>query len=163
MHLNSSVSGGLEAVRLNYVPALRDRLMKPMLEQGPDGVDATIAAMDEYGLSRDDLFESLRELQFSNSKDVFATMDSKTKSAFTRKFNQGTHKSQALGGGDVTKKRKRAVESDMGLPGEEDDDAASESDNDEAAAASVFKAKKKKAAPKKKAAAPKKKAAKKGR
>jgi len=168
MHLNSSVSGGLEAVRLSYVPALRDRLMKPMVEQGADAVDATIAAMDEYGLSRDDLFETLKELQFSNQKDIFAGMDTKTKTAFTRKFNQGVHKSQALGGGEVTKKRKRAVDdAPGGMLGDEDEgqESESESDTDEAAAAAFLSKKKapakKKAAPKKPGSAPKKKAAKK--
>ena len=72
-------------VRLAYVAALKDALMKPMLSGGasssaegsggPTGVDATIAMLDEYGLSRDDLFETLAEFKFPDGRpDPFSAV-----------------------------------------------------------------------------------------
>jgi hypothetical protein len=45
-------------------------------------------------MSRDDFFETLAELRLPMGQDPFSAIDSKTKSAFTRKYNQGTHRAQ---------------------------------------------------------------------
>ncbi|CAM9771554.1 unnamed protein product, partial [Choristocarpus tenellus] len=56
-HLNSSISGGPEAVRLSYLPTLRVALTRPLLERGAEGAEECVSMLEEYGLSRDDLFE----------------------------------------------------------------------------------------------------------
>ena len=59
-------------------------------------INEAIALMDEYGLDRDDLFENLDEFKIDSEAKGFNDIDSKQKAAFTREYNQGSHKSQAL-------------------------------------------------------------------
>lgn len=97
-HLNFSVSGGTNEVRLSYLPILRDRLLSLLLNKNnsDSNVDSAIAFMDEYGLDRDDVFEKLDEFKIDPKGIDFSKMDSKMKAAFTRLYNQGVHRSQAL-------------------------------------------------------------------
>lgn len=96
-HLNTSVSGGREELRLSYLPVFRNRFLE-LLQKGE--VDAAVHLMDEYGLSRDDVLEKLDEFrldkQKSGSDSSFDRLDSKTKANLTRTYNQGSHTSQAL-------------------------------------------------------------------
>ncbi|CAN0486120.1 unnamed protein product, partial [Laminaria digitata] len=91
-----------QAVRLSYIHFLKTVLTKPLRDEGAEGAPACVALLEEYGLSRDDLFEILPEFQLSSKgmkkppPDVFACLDSKTKSAVTRCYNAMSHKSQAL-------------------------------------------------------------------
>eukprot|EP00616_Rhizochromulina_sp_CCMP1243_P009043 CAMPEP_0118991158 /NCGR_PEP_ID=MMETSP1173-20130426/51167_1 /TAXON_ID=1034831 /ORGANISM="Rhizochromulina marina cf, Strain CCMP1243" /LENGTH=421 /DNA_ID=CAMNT_0006942269 /DNA_START=28 /DNA_END=1293 /DNA_ORIENTATION=+ len=142
MHLSSAVSGGQEAVRLNYAPVLRRRLVSPLLQKGAEGVQETIAMLDEYGMSREDLFETLPELQLPGYGEDLDKIDSKTKSAFTRKYNQGVHRSQAIAGAaqaGTGKKRKVSTAPEDLVDGDEAGEEEPEEDND----VSQFVAKKK--------------------
>lgn len=147
-HTNECISGGFEAMRLSYASALRDRLLHPILNKGgAEGAQETIALMDEYGLSRDDLFENLRDLQLpTGGPDPFTQIDTKAKAAFTRLYNSGVHKSQALGPdqGKASKKRKAAAvdEPPAELAAEEEEATPSaEEDTEEEADLSAFKPK----------------------
>lgn len=51
-------------MRLDYVPYLRNRLLQPLLSRNKEGCDETIQLLDEYGLTKDDFTESMREMQF---------------------------------------------------------------------------------------------------
>ncbi|CBN77287.1 conserved unknown protein [Ectocarpus siliculosus] len=101
-HLNASVSGGTEAVRLSYIHFLKRLLTQPLREEGAAGAPACVDLLEEYGLSRDDLFEVLPEFVLSGKgmkrppPDLFGSLDSKTRSAVTRCYNSQAHKSQAL-------------------------------------------------------------------
>lgn len=53
---------------------------------GQGEVEEAIAFMDEYGLSRDDIFETLASVRLG-SKDYSKLIETKTKSAFTRKYD----------------------------------------------------------------------------
>lgn len=46
-----------QAVRLSYLPFLKLSLTRPLRERGVDGAQECADALEEYGLSRDDLFE----------------------------------------------------------------------------------------------------------
>lgn len=46
-----------QAVRLSYLHFLRSTLTKPLRDYGADGARACVELLEEYGLSRDDLFE----------------------------------------------------------------------------------------------------------
>lgn len=46
-----------QAVRLSYLHFLKTVLTKPLRDEGADGAPACVALLEEYGLSRDDLFE----------------------------------------------------------------------------------------------------------
>jgi replication factor C subunit 1 len=81
--------------------------------------------MDEYGLSRDDVFETMDEFCIGGKereRDKFGSLDSKDEAAFTRLYNAGVHKSQALvaeqGFGGKKKKTKVKAEPVEGEGGE---------------------------------------------
>ena len=140
-HMNYKVSGGTQDLRLSYLPVLREQLM--LLLSKDDGVQEAIGLMDEYGLSREDVFERFDEFKMDKKAHAFGDMDSKRKAAFTRTYNQMAHKSQALvveqGG---AKKAKRggggaaiageaadldAIDDDAQNQAEEDDDVEDDS------------------------------------
>lgn len=112
-----------------------------------------IQILDEYGLSRDDFMETMKDLQFKVEKDAvlsdqFEQIDSKVKSALTRTYNTGEHHSQALVSAMDSKKyssSKRKVvptqEDDWGDVGEDEDGLVpreDEDDNDDDEDVSMF-------------------------
>ena len=108
LHMSSNVSGGREAVRLDYFDPLRIRLMRPLVtasavEHAAEAANETIALLDGYSLSQGDLMETMIEVSFAKDPsnafpDYAKTIDSRVKAAFTREYKKGTHRSQSLGG-----------------------------------------------------------------
>jgi replication factor C subunit 1 len=99
MHMRQKANGvNAKALRMDYLCTLRGALLRPLLHaQGKDEVAQTIQLMDDYGLNRDDLFETMQEVRIAlNKPDPFAKLTSQTKAAFTREYNKGSHTSQAL-------------------------------------------------------------------
>ena len=95
-HMNYRVSADTTELRLGYIPALRQGFLKLMLDKNGARMEEVINIMDEYGLDRDDIFEKLDEFNLDKKAEKFSDVDSKTKAAFTREYNKGSHKSQAL-------------------------------------------------------------------
>jgi len=117
-HLNFNISGDMTELRLLYVPAFREHFMKLLMSEEPQ-ISNAIELMDEYGLDRDDLFENLDEFTLDSKSRKMANLDSKVKASFTREYNKGSHKSQALVDEQgVTKSRQRKAKDD------DDDDIA---------------------------------------
>ena len=157
-HMNYRISGDSTELRLHYVPVLQERFMS-MLQEGNNGSGVTkaIEFMDSYGLDRDDVFETLDELRLAtgggtsggstkgsgsskqkkNTGSLSSVLDSKQKAAFTRAYNEGTHKSQALvaeQGADKKTKSRGGTTQASSAPAElgtVDDDAGKEDDDGE--------------------------------
>ncbi|CAB1111626.1 unnamed protein product [Ectocarpus sp. CCAP 1310/34] len=140
-HLNASVSGGTEAIRLSYIHFLKRLLTQPLREEGVAGAPACVDLLEEYGLSRDDLFEVLPEFVLSGKGmkrpplDVFGSIDSKARSAVTRCYNAQAHKSQALAvalQAPKKAKKRKAPPKSVSMEGEEEDeDGGDESEEEE--------------------------------
>jgi len=110
MHMNSNFSGSKEGLRLHYMPLLQRSVFGPLAgDKGAANIPAVIEFMDEYGLSREDVFESMTDFKFPGFPDPVAKIPSKTKAAFTRAYNKGTHKSQALAKTDAPVKAAKAA------------------------------------------------------
>jgi len=87
-HMQLHASGDKAEVRQAYVPALRSKLLKPLLERGNDGIPDVLAALDEYNLSKDD-FDTIMELELlSGAAASLAAVPTAVKSSLTRKYNQ---------------------------------------------------------------------------
>jgi replication factor C subunit 1 len=167
-HMNFRISGGSEEMRLSYLPVLRTRFLSLLKDKGSDRTSEIIELMDEYGLNRDDIIERFDEFKMDKKDKGFSILDSKQKTALTKAYNAGSHKSQALvieQGGAKKSKRKATSLDELGDPDVVDDDKRAESEEEEEeldpkAAALLFKKKgrrttakagaKKKAAPKRK-------------
>lgn len=134
-HMNYKISGGITELRLNYLPLLRDRFVTLLFDEDGSRTTEAIELMDEYGLDRDDVFETLEEFKMLQSSKSFASLDSKQKAAFTREYNKGSHRSQALvteqGTGKVTRKKDLKEKSPADLDAVDDDALESESDEEE--------------------------------
>lgn len=131
-HMNYKVSGGTTELRLSYLPVMRRRMFDLI---NASHVEPAIEMMDEYGLDRDDIFEKLDEFKMDDT-DSFERMDSKKKAAFTRTYNQGSHKSQALVAEQgAAKKPKRKAGASMATKDpdaiDDDNNNAEESEEDE--------------------------------
>ena len=114
LHTNSRVSGGTSALRMHYLPVLQSALYPPL--KGPGGatnVSGVMEFVDAYGLSREDVWETVPEFGFgAEVKQLLDGIESKTKSAFTRQYNKGSHRSQALQVGVDPKVAKKPAKSD---------------------------------------------------
>jgi len=135
-HMNYKVSGGTQEVRLSYVPFLRQRFLSQLkFSKDEDRNAVAIQLMDDYGLDRDDVFENLDEFTMEPKGPKIADIDSKSKSAFTREYNKGSHKSQALveeqGAPKKTKKGSGNAAVDPDDPDAIDDDAVESEEEDQ--------------------------------
>ena len=113
-HMNFRISADSQQLRESYLPVFRERFLNYFFgdDHSDEANKAVIALMDEYGLSREDVMEKLDEFRMPLKKGegkTFGDLDTKQKSAFTRQYNQGSHKSQALVdeefAGKLTKKK----------------------------------------------------------
>ena len=94
-HMNYKISTDKTDLRLHYVPALREQFAASLFHKDGAKIEDAIQLMDEYGLDRDDVMEGLDEFKMGSGKK-FDELESKVKAAFTKTYNQGSHKSQAL-------------------------------------------------------------------
>lgn len=130
-HMNYTISADKTALRLYYLPILREQFLSLMKHKEGSMVNETIDLMDEYGLDRDDLFENMDEFNLDSKSFKFASLDSKAKAAFTREYNKRAHKSQALveeqSSGKAGKKKKASQDDDY----ENDGNASNDDEEDD--------------------------------
>ncbi len=85
---------------MSYIPGLSRMLASPLLASvDTSSALKTVEMLDEYGLSRDDMLESLGEFSFSSGNshpNPITRLTSAAKSALTRAYNSSVHHSQAI-------------------------------------------------------------------
>lgn len=118
-------------LRLDYVSLLRNKLLKPLVNKGADGIPDVLAFMDEYYLTKED-FDNILELQVNGSMkvvDEYKSVPTAVKSVFTRKYNSYVHPTVIYKTGDsvgkTTKKSSNDDGDDDGDDDEEDEDDGS--------------------------------------
>ncbi|GBG31639.1 Replication factor C subunit 1 [Hondaea fermentalgiana] len=141
MHMRQKTMMNSQTLRLDYMDALRNSIVRPLHNGAPEDIDATIESMQSYGLSRDDVFETMQEVRLENADPKLFEIPTKVKSAFTRKFNKLGHLSQALVheqgivGLKPTKRKKQksldASQNEGGSQGSADDDDDDDEDDDD--------------------------------
>ena len=146
LHMRLSISGGKQAVNLDYIEPILNSIIQPLINDGAVGVPRTLQAMQDYFVTRDDLDSLLELCQWPGKSDVMARVDSKVKAALTRAYNKsgGFMTPYAL---DAPVKKSRGAsaaydESEMGLEGEEERVSENDSDNEEVADAMIVAKKK---------------------
>ena len=83
-------SGDRHEIRQQYLPALWNKLVRPLKEHGSDEVDNVIDLMDSYFLTKDD-WDAMLELGLGPMDESQAKLETKTKATFTRLYNQRSH------------------------------------------------------------------------
>ncbi|KAL5240649.1 hypothetical protein ACI65C_008059 [Semiaphis heraclei] len=146
IHTRIRLSASKEAINLDYLTTLRDKILKPLIDEGNDGVHKSLDFMNHYHLVKDDV-ESLNELSsWPGHKDLMSEIPAKVKSAFTRAYNKSAPTF------NVTKKNKKAVDNIEGLVDENEIDDISDEDEEDITNDALISIVKKKAS--KKAASP---------
>ncbi|KAF9365235.1 hypothetical protein BGX34_010798 [Mortierella sp. NVP85] len=141
IRMRLKISGDKNEVRQSYLPALFPALTQPLIQQGADAIPELIEFMDNYYLSKED-WDTVLELGIgkNDAKKVLDSIPSATKSAFTRKYNIGSHPQPFLKAVTVTKGRSTSgggsseevpdnldvVEADAAVPEEVDEAAEKE-------------------------------------
>ena len=88
MHTRLSAGVSKGSLALDYGQVLRNHVISPLVKQGADGVDQAVSNMGEYSLLREDLDGLMEVTQWPDKPDPLRNVDSKTKAAFTRKYNK---------------------------------------------------------------------------
>ena len=90
LQVHTRISAGLskENLALQQGQVLRDHVITPLVRDGPEGVDASVRRMGEYNLLREDLDSLIEVCQWPDRPDPMRNVESKTKAAFTRKYNK---------------------------------------------------------------------------
>ncbi|EDW59753.2 replication factor C subunit 1 [Drosophila virilis] len=161
-HTRVCTSGSRLSVRLEYAPHLLANIVRPLAQDGQEGVPAALQVMKDYHLLREDL-ESLIELTtWPGKKSPMDAVDGRVKAALTRAYNKEVMAYSYSAQANVKKKRaEAAVEEDEAglLLGEEEGEGAQlsassdEEDQDKLELDGLIKAKKKPAAAAKKPSA----------
>ena len=128
-------SGDRHEVRQQYLPTLWYQLVQRLQSQGKEAVPDIIELMDSYFLTKDD-WDALLELGVGpmNAEDV--KIDSQTKSAFTRLYNQQSHPLPFMKASNTTAPKKLTrdkpdLEEAIEESEDDEDPAANNNDDDE--------------------------------
>lgn len=122
-HMRLKASGDHNEIRQQYLPVLWTQLIKRLADEGKDSVEEVIELMDSYFLTRDD-FDSIKELGVGPQDEEAVSIDTQTKSTFTRLYNTMSHpvpfmKASAVVGSKKIAKDKPDLEEAM----DDEDDA----------------------------------------
>lgn len=119
------LSASKEAINLDYLTTLRDSILKPLLDNGSDGVQKALDFMNHYHLVKDDV-DSLNELStWPGRKDLMSNIPAKVKSAFTRTYNKNAPTF------NVTKKNKKIIDDTEMLLDDDETNILSEEEEDD--------------------------------
>lgn len=83
-------SGDCDEIRQQYLPTLWYLLVQKLQSQGKDAVEDVIQFMDSYFLTKDD-WDAILELGVGPMNAENVSLDTQTKSTFTRLYNQQSH------------------------------------------------------------------------
>ncbi|KAI0112218.1 DNA replication factor C, large subunit [Nemania sp. FL0031] len=89
-HMRLKASGDHNEIRQQYLPVLWNQLVKRLADEGKESVEEVIELMDSYFLTRDD-FDSILELGVGPQNEEAVSIESQTKSTFTRLYNTMAH------------------------------------------------------------------------
>jgi len=83
-------SGDRHEVRQQYLPALWNKTVRVLRDEGKESAQMVIDFMDSYFLTKDD-FDSIIELGVDGMEEKNAKIESQTKATFTRLYNSQSH------------------------------------------------------------------------
>lgn len=89
-HMRLRSTGDRHEIRQQYLPALWDKLVRRLRDEGKESVEEVIDFMDSYFLTRED-WDSIMELGLGPMSDKDVNIDTQTKATFTRLYNQRSH------------------------------------------------------------------------
>jgi replication factor C subunit 1 len=83
-------SGDRHEVRQQYLPALWNKTVRVLRDEGKEAVPGVIDLMDSYYLTKED-FDSMVDLGVGTMSEENAKLETQTKATFTRLYNSQSH------------------------------------------------------------------------
>ncbi|TMW53346.1 hypothetical protein DOY81_001550, partial [Sarcophaga bullata] len=149
-HTRLRTSGSRLSVRLDYAPFLLDKIVKPLVDKGLEGVEESLATIKEYHLLREDIDSLIELTTWPGKKGPMDKVDGKVKAALTRAYNKEVLAYSYSATAGVKKKRAEASEGLEQLDGLEEQEEGTvatvsddENDDDNLENDALIKAKKK--------------------
>ena len=106
-HMRLRTSGDRHEVRQQYLPLLWYRLVRELEKNGKEEIEDVIKLMDDYYLTKDD-WDAIYELGVGPMSMDDVKLDTQTKSAFTRTYNQRSHPLPFMKASNITAPKKVA-------------------------------------------------------
>ncbi|XP_018357397.1 PREDICTED: replication factor C subunit 1 isoform X2 [Trachymyrmex cornetzi] len=126
-HTRLATSANKDALNMDYLPYIRNAIVKPLIDNGVDGIEEAINIMRKYHLTREDLDSAIEISLWPGMSDSTSNLDSKIKAAFTRAYQKNPPMlPYAINSTTTTKKRSRQNNDVMG---EEEDGEEEETDD----------------------------------
>jgi len=137
LHTHLKTSGSSNALVVDYLGLLRDKMYRPLIDDGVDGVREVVKLYLHYNLLRDDA-DAINELGVwptaagISKKDLASLVPAKTKSALTRALNKEQRRLPYEQSLTLTKGgRKKATTNDSNEEDEKDNLIIPEEEEDE--------------------------------
>lgn len=91
-HTKLRTSTDKNGLRLYYLPTMKDKLLRPLVKDGSDGIAEVIELMDKYYLTKED-WDTIMEFMIGPEKTdiILKKIPATVKSGFTRIYNKTTH------------------------------------------------------------------------
>lgn len=124
MHTRLATGANKDALNMDYLVHIRNAIIKPLIDNGVDGIETAINIMGKYYLTREDL-DSIIEISFwPGIRDPTSNLDSKVKAAFTRAYQKNPPMlPYAINSNITTKKRSMQDENLIEEENDEEDDS----------------------------------------
>ncbi|XP_012535848.1 replication factor C subunit 1 [Monomorium pharaonis] len=87
-HTRLATGANKDALNMDYLPHIRNAIVKPLIDNGVDGIEAAINIMGKYYLTREDLDSAIEISLWPGICDPTSNLDSKVKAAFTRAYQK---------------------------------------------------------------------------
>lgn len=130
-HTRMSTSGSRLSVRLDYSQFLIHKIVRPLKENGLEGIAEALDVIREYRLLREDIDALLELTSWSKMKNPWESIESKVKAALTRAYNKEVQPYSYSAQAGIKKKSGRSAEEDLESYENEGEAAGSATDEEE--------------------------------
>ncbi|XP_011267537.2 replication factor C subunit 1 isoform X2 [Camponotus floridanus] len=89
-HTRLTTGANKDALNMDYMVHIRNAIIKPLIDNGTDGIEAAINIMGKYHLTREDLDSMIEISLWPGVRDPTSNLDSKVKAAFTRAYQKNS-------------------------------------------------------------------------
>ncbi|XP_071562880.1 replication factor C subunit 1 isoform X1 [Temnothorax nylanderi] len=129
-HTRLATGANKDALNMDYLAHLRNAIVKPLIENGVDGIEAAINVMGKYHLTREDLDSVIEISAWPGLRDPTTNLDSKVKAAFTRAYQKNPPMLPYAINSTATAKKRSTQDSNDFMEEEEDDEETDDVDSD---------------------------------
>lgn len=131
-HTRLRTSGSRLSIRLDYAPFLLDKIVKPLVDKGLEGIEESLDTIKEYHLLREDIDSLIELTTWPGKKGPMDKVDGKVKAALTRAYNKEVMAYTYSATAGVKKKRSEVADDiDELAMGEEGEEAVAVVESDE--------------------------------